>query len=329
MVIAAAAIVGIATVVIVGALAAPHNGPAGLAAQPAPGVPGHVRKPVTARLLPRPLGYLGVFEPTSPRSYAGMEEFGKAAGRQPNLAMYYSGWPEKFQARFAEEAAKGGAWPVVVMNPTGIRLAAIADGSYDVYLERFADQVATFGKPVVISFAHEMNGDWYSWGYQTTKPATYVAAWRHIVTVFRAQGADNVTWLWAVNTPNYAPDRLCAWWPGNKYVTWIGLDSYYEFPGNTFAKLFASAVGQIRRCTSKPVLIAETAAGQLARPRSAVQNLFASIRKAGFLGFIWFDKDQFDGVYHQQWRLETDPPAVIAEFRREARSWRILHRAAR
>ena len=26
-----------------------------------------------------------------------------------------------------------------------------------------------------------------------------MAAWRHIVTVFRQQGADNVTWLWTVN----------------------------------------------------------------------------------------------------------------------------------
>ena len=44
-----------------------------------------------------------------------------------------------------------------------------------------------------------MNGTWYSWGYRHTSPAVFVAAWRHIVTVFRAAGARNVTWLWTIN----------------------------------------------------------------------------------------------------------------------------------
>lgn len=27
----------------------------------------------------------------------------------------------------------------------------------------------------------------------------FVAAWRHIVTIFHGRGADNVTWLWTIN----------------------------------------------------------------------------------------------------------------------------------
>ena len=38
-----------------------------------------------------------------------------------------------------------------------------------------------------------------SWGYRHTSPAAFVAAWRHVVNVFRAQGAYNVTWLWTIN----------------------------------------------------------------------------------------------------------------------------------
>ena len=60
-----------------------------------------------------------------------------------------------------------------------------------------------------------MNGTWYSWGYQHTSPAAFVAAWRHIVTVFRAVGAWNVTWLWTVNVIQLrqhipSPARLVA-----------------------------------------------------------------------------------------------------------------------
>ena len=43
-----------------------------------------------------------------------------------------------------------------------------------------------------------MNAPWYSWGYNHVPASTFIAAWRHIVTLFRQQGADNVTWLWTI-----------------------------------------------------------------------------------------------------------------------------------
>ena len=52
---------------------------------------------------------------------------------------------------------------------------------------------------MILSFGHEMNGNWYSWGNTNSTPAQFIAAWRHVVTVFRAVGATNVKWLWAVN----------------------------------------------------------------------------------------------------------------------------------
>ena len=68
---------------------------------------------------------------------------------------------------------------------------------------------------MILSFGHEMNGNWYSWGDGHTSPATYVAAWRHIVRVFRAEGAANVTWLWAVNSRRRGVKfDLSQWWPG-------------------------------------------------------------------------------------------------------------------
>ncbi len=82
---------------------------------------------------------------------------------------------------------------------TDIRPRPIAAGHYDGYLSAYAEAVRAYRHPVILSFGHEMNGDWYSWGYRQTSPATFVAAWRHIVSLFRALGAHNVTWLWTVN----------------------------------------------------------------------------------------------------------------------------------
>ncbi len=74
------------------------------------------------------------------------------------------------------------------IDPTGISIAAIASGHYDSYLSSYAEAVRAYRHPVILSFGHEMNGYWYSWGYLHTPPAAFVAAWRHIVTLFRALG---------------------------------------------------------------------------------------------------------------------------------------------
>ncbi len=159
-----------------------------------------------------PVRYVGVYEKKSPKSYSQVNEFAKAIGREPNLVGYYSGWNEPFQSAFAETAAQHGAATIVQMDPTGMPLAKVVSGAYDSYLARFATAVAAFGHPVVISFGREMNGFWYTWGYHHTPPAVFVAAWRHIVTLFRQHGATNVKWLWQVNSSEHA-DR-----PGTRLV---------------------------------------------------------------------------------------------------------------
>ena len=127
----------------------------------------------------------------------------RPAGARLNVALYYSGWHEKFRSAFATQARDNGAVPFIQIEPAEVSLAAIVAGVYDTYLETFATSVASYGaktgQGVIIGFGHEMNGYWYPWGYRHTSPRVFVAAWRHIVTVFRQQGADNVTWLWTVN----------------------------------------------------------------------------------------------------------------------------------
>ena len=53
---------------------------------------------------------------------------------------------------------------------------------------RTPSSVRNFRHAVVIGFGHEMNAPWYSWGYRHVPAATFVAAWRHIVTLFRRSG---------------------------------------------------------------------------------------------------------------------------------------------
>jgi beta-mannanase len=172
--------------------------------------------------------------------------------------------------------------------------------------------VRAFGHAVVIGFGHEMNAPWYSWGYKHVRPEVFVAAWRHIVTIFHGQGADNVTWLWTINQDRPGTGPIESWWPGAKYVTWVGIDGYYFRPTDTFATVFGDTIQQVRALTSKPILLSETAVGPNAGQFTKISDLFSGMRQYRTLGLVWFDKVQHDGIYHQDWRIENDPQADAA-----------------
>ena len=65
--------------------------------------------PTGTALPTSPASYLGVYETGPPQTYEPVAEFARAAGRQPNLVGYYSGWGERFAAPFAERARVHGA----------------------------------------------------------------------------------------------------------------------------------------------------------------------------------------------------------------------------
>jgi hypothetical protein len=239
--------------------------------------------------------YLGVYAKGAPASFDGVMAFTKAIGTTPDVVMYYSGWYEQFQTSFALKAAKNGAVPLIQMDPEGkgVTVSAIAAGKSDAYLSSYAEAVRSYRYPVILSFGHEMNGSWSPWGYKHTSPRDFVAAWRHIVSLFRALGAQNVTWLWTVNIINNTPRGRIPppdpWWPGSSYVTWVGIDGYYLKPSWRFAPLFGPTISRVRALTSAPILIAETGATSTADQPGKIADVFAGIHNYGLLGFVWYN----------------------------------------
>lgn len=268
--------------------------------------------------------YVGVHEPNAPFSYDGVMQFTQAIGMQPNLVSYYSRWPEAFQFRFAAAAAEHGALTLIQMDPitangNPISLASIVAGRYDDYLRSFAEAVKTFKSRIVLSFGHEMNGNWYSWGYHHTPPSVFVAAWRHIVASFRAAGARNVIWLWTINVmadnipvpiPNPKP-----WWPGRSYVNWIGLDGYYFNSSSVFASLFGTTIAAVRKLTGDPILITETGIPPAAGQPAKIDDLFAGIHTYGLMGLIYFDEN----AQGRDWRISS--PHAFDVFGQDAESF--------
>ena len=280
-----------------------------------PAQPEHPR-PQRPGLAVTPGAYLGLYSHSAPSSYAGVDAFTTATGVSPRVIVYYSGWLEAFQTGFATTVADHGAIPLVQMNPTHASVAAVTAGRYDSYLTAYAKAVRAYHHPVILSFGHEMNGSWYSWGYTHTSPAAFVAAWRHIVTLFRRLGTNNVTWLWTINTihKNNGVPSPGPWWPGNSYVNWIGIDGYFTSQSSVFSSVFGPTIVYVHSLTRDPILITETSATPAATQPAKIADLFAGVRLYDLLGFIWFDSiDKVD------WRITS--PAAIAAFRRGAESY--------
>ena len=246
---------------------------------------------------------------------------------RPQIAVRYMRFGQPFPAAEVRMMLAHGAEPLIELEPYSVRLASIAAGRSDAWLRSYASSVRALGAPVLLSFAPEANGTWYSWGYGHAAARDFIAAWRHVVTLFR-HIAPGARWLWVVNISFKDSEPLAHLWPGSGYVNEIGVDGYFTRPGATFASRFGPTISQIRHVTSKPVLITETAANPAAGKARAVAQLVSAVKRYKLAGFIWFSIDQLGNgdpgapkTNRNDWSLEDDP-AALAAYRVAVKSYR-------
>lgn len=222
---------------------------------------------------------LGLVVADAPSDLSEARSIARSTGADLDEITFYVAWSRggDFPAADASRVVAAGAVPELTWEPwdpaDGVdqpryTLDRIAAGRHDTYLKRWARQVRAWGKPLVIRFAHEMNGDWYPWaeGVNTNDPGDHAAAWRHVVGVFRRAGVTNVTWSWSANVPYPGSTPLDSLYPGDSWVDRVGLDGYNW--GTTqpwsswqsFGDLFGPGVAELRSVSSRPVHVDETAA---------------------------------------------------------------------
>lgn len=230
---------------------------------------------------------------------------------RPDLTVVYAALDAPMSAAELDRQADG-AVLVLTLEPYDFseggtdqpeyRLSRIIDGSWDAELGAWARQVAAARSTVMIRFAHEMNGTWYPWSEQVNGNASgdYVDAWRHVVSLFRAEGATRALWVWSPNVAEPGTALLGELWPGRGYVDAIGLDGYnwgttrpdtaWRSPG----EVFGATLAQVRRIApGTPVLITETASSELGGDKARwVRELFAWVREHDVAALVWFAYDK-------------------------------------
>ncbi len=182
-------------------------------------------------------------------------------GRSLGLVHVYQNWANPVKNSALAALAATGATPVIDWSCNSD--ANIIDGSQDTFITSYADQLASFGRPVFLRWFWEMNLT----GLTRTAAclgsagaAGYVEAFQHIVTLFRAAGASNVAFVWCPSIVGTTDDFAAAYYPGNSYVDWIGWDGYdRKQDPNMLSDLFLPFYDHWLP-EGKPMMIGETGA---------------------------------------------------------------------
>lgn len=257
--------------------------------------------------------YVGFALPGDPTATATVTKLSGLIGKQPNLLTIYESFADDFAASKVREAYRQGALGMIRWEPFDAKLKDIAAGKQDPYVTKFATAVRTLNLPIALTFAHEMNGNWYPWGHSKNTPADFVAAWRHVHDVFAKVGATNVIWTWTANVINPVPSvKLRPLYPGDKYVDWLGMDGYFTHKGaHTYPTLFGPTMKAIRKFTKKPFLIVETGTESGSNRSGWLRSLIRGVATdPNMVGFVYFDQNGSGN-----WRIDGDSSAVSA-FRR-------------
>jgi hypothetical protein len=226
-------------------------------------------------------------------------------------------------------------------SPSGaerVTPAGIARGGADRWLAELNRAIAARGEPVYIRLMAEMNCHWNVYsaygarhdGAHSTK--AFRAAWRRTTVILRGgpdvdaqlralhqrplqAGGDlppaQVAMQWVpqvAGAPDVPGNRPLAYWPGGRYVDWVGTDFYSKFPNFSGLESFYASVRRL----DKPFVFGEWAVWGADNP-GFVTRLFSWTRSHPLVRML---------VYNQGKR--TDGPFRLGHYPRAARVLRGL-----
>jgi len=261
----------------------PSNTPINITPPSAPGV----------QTVPSSGIALGVYQPAAdPFSHGtAVDKYTEEVGKKPAFAWFSVRWQngntgvyQQFDPALVEQYRTRGIMPglnwdaskgsALTRGQTDFSWAAINSGKHDAYITQTAQAVAAYHYPFLMRLFAEMDGPWYPWGYNAegqgnTNPADFVTAWKHIVDIFRKEGATNVQFVWCWATTiltssqiNQSANILKGLYPGDDYVDWIALDGYSNLAdkGRTYQDIVQPSYQFLKTFTHRPIILYEIGA---------------------------------------------------------------------
>ena len=187
-------------------------------------------------------------------------------GRRFDIGHYFHKWDAGVPTWREEWHVEQGRVPMISWanfraDGGGVYSSEIVAGQEDDLIRAHADSLRDFGSPILVRWFWEMDGsNKAEWAQD---PETWIAAWRHIVSIFREQGADNVEFVWCPNAWAFNTGDGADWYPGDGWVDWLCADGYNWAPGQDGAEWMSlgdifGAFHDWGAGKNKPMMIGET-----------------------------------------------------------------------
>ncbi|MEO7118361.1 MAG: glycosyl hydrolase, partial [Candidatus Limnocylindrales bacterium] len=276
---------------------------------------------------------------------------GSGAPIMPRILMWYQPWgfegdmtcptiPDNanpcagFYTSWFNAVVSRGVMPIVTWEPWAGRrndsawsLDSIINGAHDAYITNWAVHAASWGKEspaniLYLRFAHEMNGFWSPWALDVNgnTPGKFRSAWRHVWTLFQAQGADNVRWLWSPNQPRRDTPPIGKFYPGDSYVNEMGFSAYNWGSSRSItswvsmSKLIGKSMTALTAVSAtKNVIYIETGSVEQGGNKAKwIRNGFAYLKTAypRLHAIVWFHANRED--VGSDFRIDTSTSSLAA-----------------
>lgn len=224
-------------------------------------------------------------------------EFEALADKKIVWAYFSNNWYDRIRFPLSEVRAidSAGCIPFIRMMPRtdfkaggpdpNYTMQKIIDGKFDAELTQWAIDARNTHIPLLVEFGAEANGDWFPWngqyngagettGYGDSSlpdgPERFRDAYRHIIDICRANGAANITWFFHVNAysePDAAWNQLTYYYPGDRYIDWLGVSIYgpqeSREPYQDFSEILDDVYPLLTQLSNKPIAIVEFAVTEM------------------------------------------------------------------
>jgi hypothetical protein len=211
-------------------------------------------------LVPRKGALFGAFVNRPSGTWAAVTSIQHSLGYRLTIVHHYRPW--NIGSLTVERAAmNAGQIPMLSWSPGGTTTAAaIVRGSQDALIRRTALAIKGLHKSMFLRLGYEMDQPPGSPRYIGT-PSQFIAAWRHVVSIFRNVGATNARFVWCAIAANFKTGHAQAYYPGDAWVNWIAADGYNWYPSKPkwvgFSSIFPAFYSWASR-HHHPLMIAET-----------------------------------------------------------------------
>ena len=184
-----------------------------------------------------------------------------------------------------------------------------------------ARDIKSYGKEIWLRPLHEANGDWYPWAIghknRVNTNESYIAAFRHVVDIFRNNGVTNVKWVHNVNCNNVGEGTsFLGFYPGDNYVDYTSIDGYnwgttqsWGSVWQTFDQIFLQSYNALK-AINKPIILAEFSSAEIGGDKAKwITDSYNTIRTSydNIFAAVWFHENK-----ETDWRINSSAATLEA-----------------